>query len=79
MPIFCHGRPQQQCIYGASYASETIQSVSFLSENLAGDFTFDLTAVAAEEDLAIEGADAALVKTNVSNTLSVGVSGGFQA
>ena len=61
-------------IYGASYASETIQSVSFLSESVAGSFSFDLTSVADEEDLVINGTDAALVKTSVSQTLSVGAS-----
>ena len=59
-------------IYGSAYASETIQSVSFLSENVAGEFTFDLTSVADEEDLVIEGADRALVKTVVSQNLKVG-------
>lgn len=61
-------------IYGSDYTSETIKSVSFLSEGIGGSFLFDLTSVADEEDLVIERADAALVKTNVSQTLSVGVS-----
>ena len=61
-------------VYGSAYASETIQSVSFLSENVAGVFAFDLTTVADEEDLVIKGADRALVKTSVSQTLSVGTS-----
>lgn len=61
-------------IYGSDYTSETIQSVSFLSEAVAGSFVFDLTSVADEEDLVINGTDAALVKTNVSQALSVGVS-----
>ena len=61
-------------IYGSDYTSETIQSVSFLSEAVAGSFVFDLTSVADEEDLVINGTDVALVKTNVSQALSVGVS-----
>lgn len=61
-------------VFGASYTSETIKSVSFLSENIAGDFTFDLTSVSDESDLVIKGADRALVKTSVSQTLSVGAS-----
>lgn len=61
-------------VYGSAYVSETIQSVSFLSENVAGEFTFDLTSVAAEEDLIIDGVERALVKTVVSPNLSVGAS-----
>ena len=61
-------------IYSNISTSETIQSVSFTADGIAGNFTFDLTKVIDESDLVISGLDRAMIKTTVSNGATVGTS-----
>lgn len=59
-------------IYGADFTSETIQSIAFQADQaIAGDFTFDLTSVDAEDASSLEIED--YEETTVCTTLSAAV------